>query len=84
MKAQLEAKGRTELSKLRPFQEGPKENQGQAAHIKVVPKGLRSFDEEDADFFLELLPGPRGPNGLPESIHFWKIHIEETDREKTF
>src|SRR4051812_16894409 len=27
--------------------------------IKAVPKGLRSFDEHDADVFLELLPGPR-------------------------
>src|SRR5262249_53802771 len=27
--------------------------------IKIVPKGLRSFDEHDANFFLELLPGPR-------------------------
>lgn len=27
--------------------------------IKIVPKGLRSFDAHDADFFLELLPGPR-------------------------
>ena len=26
--------------------------------IKIVPKGLRSFDEHDADFFLELLPDP--------------------------
>ena len=26
--------------------------------IKIVPKGLRSFDAHDADFFLELLPGP--------------------------
>src|SRR5262249_44391793 len=25
--------------------------------VKIVPKGLRSFDETDADFFLELLPG---------------------------
>ena len=25
--------------------------------IKIVPKGLRSFDAHDADFFLELLPG---------------------------
>jgi len=24
--------------------------------IKIVPKGLRSFDEADADFFLDLLP----------------------------
>jgi serine/threonine protein kinase len=26
---------------------------------RIVPKGLRSFDSHDADFFLELLPGPR-------------------------
>ena len=40
--------------------------------IRIVPKGLRSFDEHDADFFLELLPGPRDRDGLPESIRFWK------------
>jgi serine/threonine protein kinase len=55
---------------------------GSASHI--VPKGLRSFDAHDADFFLALLPGPRDRDGLPESIRFWKIRIEETDAEKTF
>ena len=40
---------------------------------RIVPKGLRSFDEHDADFFLELLPGPRDRDGLPESIRFWKL-----------
>src|SRR5262249_54265585 len=35
--------------------------------IKIVPRGLRSFDEHDADFFLELLPGPRDRDGLPAS-----------------
>ena len=44
--------------------------------IKIVPKGLRSFDAHDADFFLELLPGPRDRDGLPESIRFWKTRIE--------
>src|SRR5262249_16482637 len=52
--------------------------------IKIVPKGLRSFDAHDADFFLELLPGPRDRDGLPVSIRFWKNRIEETDAEKTF
>jgi serine/threonine protein kinase/formylglycine-generating enzyme required for sulfatase activity len=52
--------------------------------IKIVPKGLRSFDEHDADFFLELLPGPRNRDGLPESIRFWKTQIETTDAEETF
>jgi serine/threonine protein kinase/formylglycine-generating enzyme required for sulfatase activity len=51
---------------------------------RVVPRGLRSFDAEDADFFLELLPGPRNRDGLPESIRFWKSRIEATDLEKTF
>ena len=49
----------------------------------VVPKGLRSFDANDSDFFLQLLPGARDKNGLPESIRFWKHRIETTD-EPTF
>lgn len=52
--------------------------------IKIVPKGLRSFDAHDADFFLELLPGPRDREGLPDSLRFWKTRIEETDPENTF
>jgi serine/threonine protein kinase/formylglycine-generating enzyme required for sulfatase activity len=52
--------------------------------IKIVPKGLRSFDQQDADFFLELLPGPRDRDGLPESIRFWKRKIEQLDPDLTF
>jgi serine/threonine protein kinase/energy-coupling factor transporter ATP-binding protein EcfA2 len=52
--------------------------------IKIMPKGLRSFDAHDADFFLELLPGPRDRDGLPDSLRFWKTHIEETDADNTF
>ncbi len=52
--------------------------------IKIVPKGLRSFDEGDADFFLELLPGPRDRDGLPDSIRFWKRTIEQIDPDLTF
>ncbi len=52
--------------------------------VKIVPKGLRSFDEHDAEFFLELLPGPRDRHGLPESIRFWKNRIESTDPDRTF
>lgn len=54
------------------------------ANSRVVPKGLRSFDAEDADFFLELLPGPKDRDGFPESIRFWKTHIEVNDPNKTF
>ena len=52
--------------------------------LHIVPKGLRSFDQHDADFFLELLPGPRDRNGLPDTIAFWKLRIEERDSDKTF
>lgn len=51
---------------------------------KIIPKGLRSFDVEDADFFLDLLPGPRDRAGLPGSIRFWKNRIEEKDPDNTF
>jgi formylglycine-generating enzyme required for sulfatase activity len=51
---------------------------------RIVPKGLRSFDAGDADFFLDLVPGPRDRNGLPESLRFWKGRIEEPDPDKTF
>ncbi len=52
--------------------------------LRIVPKGLRSFDEHDAEFFLELLPGPRDREGLPDSLRFWKTRIEETDADNTF
>jgi serine/threonine protein kinase/formylglycine-generating enzyme required for sulfatase activity/tetratricopeptide (TPR) repeat protein len=52
--------------------------------VKVVPKGLRSFDRNDADFFLELLPGPRDRDGLPDSLRFWKTRVEATDPDAAF
>jgi len=52
--------------------------------LKIVPKGLHSFDAQDAEFFLELLPGPRDRYGLPECLRFWKTHAEQTDSDKTF
>jgi len=51
---------------------------------RVVPKGLRAYDAADADFFLELLPGPRDRHGLPDSIRFWKRRVEEIDPDQTF
>ena len=50
--------------------------------VRIVPKGLRSFDAHDADFFLELLPGPRDREGLPDSLRFWKSRIEEERRRR--
>ncbi len=48
------------------------------------PKGLRYFGREDAEFFWELLPGPRDRNGMPESIRFWKSRIECLEARLTF
>ncbi|MEM8668142.1 MAG: protein kinase [Planctomycetota bacterium] len=50
----------------------------------LIPRGLRSFGSQDAHFFTELLPGPYGRTGVPESILFWKRRIEERDPENTF
>jgi len=52
--------------------------------IRIVPRGLCSFQTEDSDFFLELLPGPRGHDGLPTSLRFWKTRIEERNPDRTF
>lgn len=47
-----------------------------SAVTAIVPQGLRAFEARDHRFFLELLPGPRGRDGLPESLQFWKQAIE--------
>ena len=60
-----------------PIPSTSKQSDSDGRPTKIVPKGLRSFDEGDADFFLELLPGPRDRDGLPESIRFWKSKIEQ-------
>jgi formylglycine-generating enzyme required for sulfatase activity len=50
----------------------------------IVYKGLRPFDVEDARFFLELLPGPRRGDGMPESLRFWKDRVEAFEGAKAF
>ena len=67
-----------------PVPETPTLPESDSKPMKIVPKGLRSFDAHDADFFLELLPGPRDRDGLPDSIRFWKPRIEEQDSDNTF
>src|SRR5207247_2494534 len=52
--------------------------------LTIVPKGLQSFDDSDADFFLDLLPGARDRHGLPESIRFWKSRFESTEPDGGF
>jgi hypothetical protein len=58
-----------------------RQSNSQQRPAKIVPRGLRSFDEHDADFFLELLPGPRDWDQLPVSILFWKRKIERINRQ---
>ena len=67
-----------------PVPSTSKQSDSDQKAIKVVPRGLRSFDEHDADFFLELLPGPFDRDGLPDSIRFWKRKIEQIDPDLTF
>jgi hypothetical protein len=50
--------------------------------LAIVPKGLRAFDHHDANFFLELLPGPRDREGLPESVRFWKTRLLEASPDE--
>ena len=83
-KARITAEGRLALRQIGPFPDETGGVRKEQHPVKVVPKGLRAFDEHDADFFLDLLPGPRRAGGLPESIHFWKTRIEEMDPDKTF
>ena len=50
------------------------------ADAHVVPKGLRSFDANDSEFFLQLLPGPRDRFGIPDSMRFWISRVQsDTD-----
>jgi len=65
-----------------PPTSGRSDSDGRA--VKIIPKGLRSFDRHDADFFVELLPGPRDREGLPEGLRFWKTRIESSDPDTTF
>ncbi|MFN0051746.1 MAG: protein kinase domain-containing protein, partial [Planctomycetales bacterium] len=57
---------------------------GGAMRARVVPKGLRSFDANDSDFFLDLLPGARDRDGLPQAVRFWKSHLESVDPANAF
>src|SRR5271157_5846506 len=63
----------------RPVPPSAGQQAGHEVHVAVVPKGLRSFDANDSNFFLQLLPGPRDQDGLPESIRFWKHRIEDSN-----
>jgi eukaryotic-like serine/threonine-protein kinase len=52
--------------------------------VPIVPRGIRSFDREDAGFFLSLLPGPRDRSGIPDSVRFWKTRIQGSGPDPVF
>ena len=62
--------------------EGNKGDSG--SPTQIVPKGLRPYDGADAEFFLELLPGPKDRKGFPETLRFWKSQIEGTNGGHVF
>jgi formylglycine-generating enzyme required for sulfatase activity len=62
----------------------PSDKLAEQAEVRVIPKGLRSFDQNDADFYLQLLPGPYDRHGVPESVRFWKQRIDQRDASSTF
>ena len=56
----------------------------QSPELQIVPRGLRSFGQDDADFYSDLLPGPRDRSGVPESVTFWTTKIQERTLRNTF
>jgi serine/threonine protein kinase len=62
---------------LRHFIKGPGDSLTEARK-EFIPRGLRSFTKDDSDFFLDLLPGQRNRDGIPESIRFWQMRIKTT------
>ena len=68
--------GRSPVMRLQARSRETAQGDGQ---IFVVLKGLRSFDAHDADFFLDLLPGPRdkGRHARRNSL------LEKPDRERS-
>jgi serine/threonine protein kinase len=52
---------------------------GSTPAVTIVPRGLRAFSRADAYFFLNLLPGARDRDGLPECLSHWKRWISVRD-----
>lgn len=52
--------------------------------VPIIPKGLRSFDEHDREFFLKLVPGPRDRSGVPETLRQLRMRIEPRGLEDPF
>ncbi|WP_166822124.1 bifunctional serine/threonine-protein kinase/formylglycine-generating enzyme family protein [Thalassoroseus pseudoceratinae] len=51
---------------------------GHASLDRVVKPSLRSFGAEDHEAFLELLPGIRDADGIPECLSYWTSRMTDT------
>lgn len=45
----------------------------------VIPRGLRAFSRRDSYFFMDLVPGVRDRDGIPESLSHWKNWVHAPD-----
>ena len=52
--------------------------------VIVIPKGLRAYEEQDANFFRAMLPGPYDIDGCPESIRFWRSRVDPDGQSEPF
>ncbi len=82
--ASVTPKGRQELAKDEGDVRRPIPKPTEPSPIKVVPKGLKSFDKDEAELFIKLLPDYEGEAKLPNSIAFWKAGIEGRDADRGF
>ena len=58
---------------------GEKCESGSVAVATVIPRGLHCFTEDDAAAFVQLLPGPRNRDGVPDSVAFWVRRLSGLD-----
>lgn len=49
------------------------------SELTVVPRGLRAYSQRDSYFYLDLMPGVRDRDGLPETLSHWKNWVENPD-----
>ena len=52
--------------------------------VPLIPRGLRAFGAQDAQAYLNLLPGQRNRHGIPDSIQFWKQKLESESINEGF
>lgn len=62
----------------------PRDSQRTVDSIAVVPRGLRSFTPDDADFFHRLVPGPRDRSNRPPILSHWIAWVSAPEDEPEF